>query len=229
MHVSAPKSSTGVDANKLGAAAPRYAVVVASTPVVDLKDQRKAPIISNPLPTSVTSESDSSVYSSASDPSLSTNVQENKDVSGDSVVLELPKSEKVASKSANHVIKEKTQSDNAKAIGKNRHTKSSQPPSSSTHDGSQAILPSNSDGQLQLESTDALKGIVTCYSLNVTFYRHSITYSACIEVLIRHKGPQNFLIVSLIRVTVALFILFFLIKSNFGILCSTFLMNYVGQ
>lgn len=210
VHVSAPKSSTGVDANKLGATAPRYAVVVASTPVVGLKDQRKAPIISDPLPTSVTSDSDSGVYSSASDPSLSTNVQENKDVSGDSVILELPKSEKVASKSANHVIKEKTHSDNAKAIGKNRHTKSSQPPSSSTHDGSQAILPSNSDGQSQLESTDALKGIVTCYSLNVTFYRHAITYSACIEVLIHHiKATKTFFIVSLIPVTVALFILFF--------------------
>ncbi|KAM5582679.1 hypothetical protein ABKV19_002887 [Rosa sericea] len=156
-HVSAPKSSAGVDANKLGATAPRYAVVVASTPVVGLKDQRKAPTTtSDHLPNSATSASDSGVYASASDASLSTHIPENKDVSGDSVVIELSKSENVASKSDNDVIKEKTQSDNAKAIGKNWYTKSSEPPSP-THDGSQAILPSNSDGESQLESTDALK------------------------------------------------------------------------
>ncbi|XP_024156234.1 GBF-interacting protein 1-like [Rosa chinensis] len=127
-HVSAPKSSAGVDANKLGATAPRYAVVVASTPVVGLKDQRKAPTTtSDHLPNSATSASDSGVYSSASDPSLSTHIPENKDVSGESVLIELSKSENVASKSDNHVIKEKTQSDNAKAIGKNRHTKLSEP------------------------------------------------------------------------------------------------------
>lgn len=174
-HVSAPKSSAGV------ATAPRYAVVVASTPVVGLKDQRKAPTpTSEQLTSSATSPADSGVYSSASD-SLSTHIQENKDISGDSV--ELPKSENVASNSDNQVIKEKTQSATAKAIGKNRHTKSSEPPSS-THDGSRLILPSNSNGESQPESTDPLKGTVTCISLNVAFYPYCKKCTACVDVLI---------------------------------------------
>ncbi|XP_050370882.1 GBF-interacting protein 1-like [Argentina anserina] len=153
--VPAPKSSAGVDANKLGATAPRYAVVVASTPV-GLKDQHKAPTpTSEQLLNSATSAADTGVCSSASDP-IPIPIKENKDVSSDPIVLESSKRADVASKSNNNVIKEKTQSNNAKAIVKNHQSKSSEPPSS-IHDGSRAILLPNSDGESQPESTDASK------------------------------------------------------------------------